>query len=117
MKSNLPLASTTDQSSLPFTRAAAHEPEESTLLLAPAGSFSRILLGIDVPTEALSRITADWEKVAATQRDAPDMTPAAVGTALRRLQQHAVNVAGVAVLERSDPFAAWRPDVVARAAA
>jgi hypothetical protein len=113
MKTNFDRRSPPAQPSLAVTGTAAGP----NMMAPPAASCVRILLGIDVPAEALRDIKADWAMVAATQQDAPDLTAAVVGTALRRLQQHAVGVAGVAVLEREDHFAAWlRPTAVGKAA-
>ena len=77
---------------------------------APPASCVRVLLSIDVDARILSEIRADWARVAAAKEDAPDLMPAAVATALGRLQRHMVNVAGAAVIEpRGNPFAAWMP--------
>lgn len=117
MKSNFDLRSLPVHQSISVTDPAAGAMGESNTIAPPAASCVCILLGIDVPAEAVRDIKADWAMVAATQQDAPDLTAAAVGTALSRLRQHAVNGIGVAVLEREDPFAAWlRPTAVDNAA-
>jgi hypothetical protein len=117
MKTNFDQRSRSAQPSFSITGSAAGATGASNMMAPPAASCVRILLGIDVPAEALRHIKADWAMVAATQQDAPDLTAAAVGTALSRLRQHVISVAGVAVLEREDPFAAWlRPTAVGNAA-
>jgi hypothetical protein len=116
MKTNFDLRPPAPQS-LSVTGSAAGATGESNLIVPPAASSVRILLGIDVPAEALRDIKADWAMVAATQQDAPDLTAAAVGTALSRLRQHALTDNEVAVLERENPLATGlRPTAVGHAA-
>jgi hypothetical protein len=116
MKTNFDLRPPAPQS-LSVTGSAAGATGEPNLIVPPEASCVRILLGIDVPAEALRDIKADWAMIAATQQDAPDLTAAAVGTALSRLRQHAVSGIGVAVLEREDPLTAGlRPTAVGHAA-
>src|SRR5688500_1016367 len=62
----------------------------------------RVLLAVDVPQAALPSIEADWALVAQTQNAAPEYVPTVVAAALRRLQEQAVQVGGVAVALPSD---------------
>lgn len=82
--------------------------DAATLLSAdvPADAV-RILVGLDVPAGALAEIEADWARIGEAVRAAPDLVPAMIATALGRLQQLALGVSGVAVAERSNPFARW----------
>lgn len=76
---------------------------------------ARVLLAIDVPLAILPEIKADWvrvtaskSRVKASKSAARDSTPAVVAIALGRLQRHAMDVAGAAVVEfQENPLAAW----------
>ena len=77
---------------------------QSDLIGVPPASCVRILLSIDVPDRLLPQIRADWDQVGQAREDAP----AAIASALDRLQKHVVAVGGVAVIERPLPsFADW----------
>lgn len=85
---------------------------------APPPSCVRILLSIDVPVRLLPDIEADWQLVAQTREDAPHLAPAAIASALARLQEHVVDVGGVGALERrASPFPDWMMQRAAEIAA
>ena len=95
----------------PTVSAPAHQ---SDLIAVPPASCVRILLSIDVPDRLLPAIRADWQQVGEAREDAP----AAIASALGRLQQHVVAVGGVAVIERPLPLLAdWMRQRAAELAA
>lgn len=108
MKTNHASAGAAGASAL-FSDRASSSLETSPLASAelPAGTV-RVLVGIEVPADALAEIEADWARVADAAREAADLTLDLTRAGLGRLQRLASRVSGVAVVEpRANPFARW----------
>ena len=84
--------------------------ETNDMITTPiAPGTVRVLLSVDVPAAALASIEADWAMVAKIKDAAPEYVSSVVASALARLQEHAVQVGGVAVVEPvPDLVAFWR---------
>lgn len=74
--------------------------DDVNLVTAPAaGHTVRIVLGLDIRTESLPQIRADWGLVASSVKAAPEYAEQLAALALHRLIARSVNVSGVAIAE------------------